>query len=80
MSERIGVYPGTFDPITNGHADIILRAVKIVDRLVVGVARNAGKGPLFNTDERVDDRARRVAASRSQPRRNASRCVPSTIC
>jgi len=53
MSERIGVYPGTFDPITNGHADIILRAVKIVDRLIVGVARNAGKGPLFSTDERV---------------------------
>jgi pantetheine-phosphate adenylyltransferase len=54
MSTRIGLYPGTFDPITNGHADIILRAVKIVDRLVVGVARNAGKGPLFTTDERVE--------------------------
>ena len=54
MSARIGVYPGTFDPITNGHADIILRAVKIVDHLVVGVARNAGKGPLFTSDERVD--------------------------
>ena len=54
MSHRIGVYPGTFDPITNGHADIILRAVKIVDHLVVGVARNAGKGPLFNTEERVE--------------------------
>jgi pantetheine-phosphate adenylyltransferase len=54
MSTRIGVYPGTFDPITNGHADIILRAVKIVDHLVVGVARNAGKGPLFDTDERVE--------------------------
>jgi pantetheine-phosphate adenylyltransferase len=54
MSTRIGVYPGTFDPITNGHADIILRAVKIVDRLVVGVARNAGKGPLFDTEERVE--------------------------
>src|SRR6201985_2221437 len=53
MSERIGVYPGTFDPITNGHADIILRAVKIVDRLVVGVARNARKGALFNSDGRV---------------------------
>ena len=54
MSNRTGLYPGTFDPITNGHADIILRAVKIVDRLVVGVARNAGKGPLFTTDERVE--------------------------
>ena len=50
---RVGVYPGTFDPITNGHTDIILRATKVVDRLVVGVARNAGKGPLFSTDERV---------------------------
>ncbi len=51
---RIGVYPGTFDPITNGHADIIRRAARIVDRLVIGVARNDGKGPLFATDERVD--------------------------
>jgi len=51
---RIGIYPGTFDPITNGHADIIRRAVRIVDRLVVGVARNDGKGPLFATDERVE--------------------------
>jgi pantetheine-phosphate adenylyltransferase len=52
--ERIGVYPGTFDPITNGHTDIILRATQIVDRLVIGVARNIGKGPLFSTDERVE--------------------------
>lgn len=52
--ERIGVYPGTFDPITNGHADIILRAIKVVDRLVIGVARNIGKGPLFSTEERVE--------------------------
>ena len=50
---RIGIYPGTFDPITNGHADIIRRAIKIVDRLVIGVARSDGKGPLFATDERV---------------------------
>ena len=51
---RIGIYPGTFDPITNGHADIIRRAIRIVDRLVIGVARNDGKGPLFATDERVE--------------------------
>jgi len=51
---RIGIYPGTFDPITNGHADIIRRAIRVVDRLVVGVARNDGKGPLFATDERVE--------------------------
>jgi pantetheine-phosphate adenylyltransferase len=50
---RIGIYPGTFDPITNGHTDIIRRAARLVDRLVVGVARNDGKGPLFATDERV---------------------------
>jgi len=50
---RIGLYPGTFDPITNGHLDIVGRAVKLVDRLVIGVAINAGKGPLFSLDERV---------------------------
>ena len=55
MSElRTGIYPGTFDPITNGHSDIIRRAIKVVDRLVIGVARNDGKGPLFATDERVE--------------------------
>ncbi len=53
-SQRIGVYPGTFDPITNGHLDIIQRATAVMDRLVVGVAVNAGKGPLFSVEERVD--------------------------
>lgn len=54
MSEpRIGVYPGTFDPITNGHLDIISRATRVVDRLIIGVAENAGKGPLFTIGERV---------------------------
>ena len=50
---RVGLYPGTFDPITNGHLDIIGRAVKLVDKLVVGVAVNAGKGPMFSVEERV---------------------------
>ncbi len=50
---RTGVYPGTFDPVTNGHTDIITRAARLVDRLVVGVALNIGKGPLFEIDERV---------------------------
>jgi pantetheine-phosphate adenylyltransferase len=50
---RIGLYPGTFDPFTNGHTDLIGRAVKLVDKLVIGVARNEGKGPLFSLDERV---------------------------
>jgi pantetheine-phosphate adenylyltransferase len=53
-STRVGIYPGTFDPITNGHTDIIRRALHVVDRLVIGVARNDGKGPLFSTDERVE--------------------------
>ncbi|MBL8834615.1 MAG: pantetheine-phosphate adenylyltransferase [Alphaproteobacteria bacterium] len=52
--ERIGIYPGTFDPVTNGHMDIIVRATSMVDRLVVAVAVNAGKGPLFGLDERVE--------------------------
>ena len=54
MSKRIGVYPGTFDPITNGHTDIIRRALHVVDHLLIGVARNDAKGPLFSTDERVE--------------------------
>src|SRR6266568_800142 len=54
MMRRIGIYPGTFDPITNGHTDIIRRALHIVDRLVIGVARNDAKGPLFSSDERVE--------------------------
>jgi pantetheine-phosphate adenylyltransferase len=51
---RIGVYPGTFDPITNGHIDIIRRASKMMDRLIVGAARNPGKGPMFSLDERTE--------------------------
>lgn len=54
MTERIALYPGTFDPVTNGHLDVIGRAARLVDRLVVGVAINIGKGPLFDLDERVD--------------------------
>ncbi len=50
---RIGLYPGTFDPITLGHIDIIRRACAMVDKLVVGVAINRDKGPLFSLEERV---------------------------
>ena len=50
--ERVGLYPGTFDPITNGHIDIIQRAMKLVDRLIVAVAVNRDKGPLFTLEER----------------------------
>ncbi len=52
--QRVGLYPGTFDPMTNGHVDIIARASKLVDRLVIGVAVNQDKGPLFTLAERVD--------------------------
>ncbi len=51
---RIGLYPGTFDPITLGHLDIIVRAASLVDRLVIGVAINNDKNPLFDLNERVD--------------------------
>jgi pantetheine-phosphate adenylyltransferase len=50
---RIGLYPGTFDPITLGHVDIIRRAAALVDKLVIGVAINRDKGPLFTLEERV---------------------------
>ena len=50
---RIGLYPGTFDPITLGHVDIIRRAAMLFDRLVIGVAINRDKGPLFSLEERV---------------------------
>lgn len=63
---RIGFYPGTFDPITNGHTDIIGRAVKLVDRLVIGVAINTGKGPMFTLDERVDIIEEAVAPLRNR--------------
>ena len=49
---RIGLYPGTFDPITNGHIDIISRSAKLVDKLVIGIASNVDKSPMFSVDER----------------------------
>jgi pantetheine-phosphate adenylyltransferase len=60
--ERVGLYPGTFDPVTNGHLDIIGRAVKLVDKLVIGVAVNRDKGPMFTLDERVVTMQRETAA------------------
>lgn len=50
---RVGVYPGTFDPITLGHMDIIRRGAKLVDRLVIGVTTNPSKSPMFSLDERM---------------------------
>ena len=52
--ERIGVYPGTFDPITSGHMEIVRRSLRLVDKLVIGPATNIGKGPLFSLQERID--------------------------
>ena len=63
---RVGVYPGTFDPITNGHMDIILRASRVVDRLIIGVAMNAGKGPIFSLEERVRIVEEEVAAQKDE--------------
>lgn len=51
---RIAVYPGTFDPITNGHIDLVSRAAPLFERIVVGVARSAGKSPAFSLEERVE--------------------------
>ena len=73
--QKIGLYPGTFDPITNGHIDIIYRGARLVDRLIVGVFNNAGKGPLFSPEERkamVEDEVAalgdRVVADRIEAR------------
>ena len=59
---KIGVYPGTFDPITLGHADIIHRAAQLVDRLVIGVTTNPSKTPMFSDDERIAMIKREVAS------------------
>jgi len=53
MTSKIGVYPGSFDPVTNGHLDIIGRTAGIVDKLIVAVAANPGKNPMFSVDDRV---------------------------
>jgi len=61
MADRVGVYPGTFDPITLGHMDIIRRGAKLVDRLVIGVTTNPSKSPMFSIDERMAMVEREVA-------------------
>ncbi len=62
MVKRIGVYPGTFDPITLGHMDIIERGAKLVDELIIGVTTNIAKSPMFNDDERIAMVEREVAS------------------
>ena len=67
---RVGLYPGTFDPIHNGHMDLIRRAVKLVDTLILGIAINAGKGPMFSLEERVA-----IAEEAVQPLRNSTEII-----
>lgn len=62
MTHRIGVYPGTFDPITLGHMDIIRRGAKLVDELIIGVTTNAAKSPMFSDVERIAMVEREVAS------------------
>ncbi|QYJ05961.1 pantetheine-phosphate adenylyltransferase [Qipengyuania flava] len=62
MGERIGIYPGTFDPITLGHADIIRRGSKLVDKLIIGVTTNPSKNPMFSTEERFAMVEREIAS------------------
>ncbi len=61
MTERVGIYPGTFDPMTLGHADIIRRGSKLVDKLIIGVTTNPSKDPMFSTEERLAMVEREVA-------------------
>lgn len=61
MGTRIGIYPGTFDPITLGHMDIIERGAKLVDRLIIGVTTNMAKSPMFSDEERIAITRREVA-------------------
>jgi len=60
-NELVGLYPGTFDPVTLGHLDIVERAVKLVDRLVIGIANNPSKSQLFSLQERVEMMRREAA-------------------
>lgn len=77
MSDVVGLYPGTYDPPTNGHFDIISRGAKLVDKLIVGVAINAGKGPMFGVDDRVG--MVREWADGLEDRELASRIVVQTM-
>ena len=61
MPRRVGVYPGTFDPITLGHLDIIRRGARLVDRLIIGVTTNPSKSPMFTVADRLEMVRREVA-------------------
>ena len=79
---RAGVYPGTFDPIHNGHLDIIRRATRVVDRLVIAVAVNVGKDPMLSLDERVSlvEHEARALMDGNRVTGAGSRSLRSTIC
>ena len=66
-NRRIGVYPGTFDPVTNGHLDIIRRARRVVDHLIIAVALNDGKNPMFGIDQRLAIVKEEIAAQNNAP-------------
>ncbi len=78
--QRIGVYPGTFDPVTLGHMDIIRRGAKLVDQLVIGVTTNPSKSPMFALAERVADVRREVAARDAGDRGGRVRRAADEIC
>ena len=79
MTDRIGLYPGSFDPITNGHIDIIKRSLRVVDKLVIGIAVNVGKTGLFSLKEREKlvlsdiEKANKLQWSRVKPRKYYSK-------
>ena len=78
--ERTGVYPGTFDPITSGHMEVIRRSLRLVDKLVIGPATNIGKGPLFSLEERIEIIKDDIADFPPKPTARASRSCRSTAC
>ena len=80
--QRIAIYPGSFDPITNGHVDIVQRALAMFDKVVVAIADNVRKAPLFTVEERKQHilTARRQQRSRSASRSTRSRACWSSTC
>ena len=71
---RTAIYPGSFDPLTNGHLDVIQRAAKLFDRVIVAVAENEGKHPLFTLEERLAMVQRSVAHCRTSMRTASTGC------
>jgi pantetheine-phosphate adenylyltransferase len=76
--KRIGFTSGSFDPVTNGHLDVIRRAARMVDELVIGIGVHPGKTPLFSTDEKIDmlkAETAPIAKSRSAPPSSSAACA-----